>query len=135
VDDSDGGYLMILAVRGKDFDIGFVNNYCHEKYSELASLALDLQDTKDLTDARKKVEAGDADGAQKALRDIDKKRVEITQRIVKLREEILRELVESNGIEFDAEWWKHKASVNDINDFIYESIMKDTEKSTVVKKK
>ena len=125
---------MILTVRGKDFAIDFVSNYVHERYSELTALAIDIQETKDLSTVEAALKDGDAKKAREAARELDKRRGEIIQRIVSIREDILKELLDGNGIEFDAEWWSRKTAVDDVNDFIYESVMKDTHKSSVVKK-
>ena len=121
---------MIIEVRGKTFGIDLVNNYVTEKYSEMSSLAFDAIKLKHKMEDEK-------DTLTKA--DIDEIGIQadkIQKDVFFLRWDILQELLESNDITYDENWWKKRTSVEDVNDFILDCIKKDrTDKEGKSKKK
>jgi hypothetical protein len=108
---------MLLTVRDKEFKIDFVSNYVQEKYTELTELAFDHSS---------------ADTATKEGR---QKLVETTKRLVSVRKELVKEIVESNGYEYEENWWSRKTSPNDLNGFVFSCVSKDWDSGDKIKKK
>jgi hypothetical protein len=117
---------MKLTVRDKTFKIELVNNYVHELYSELVNLAVDLSDhMADTTQIKDRATYKEMKIQYRAL----------AKESVKTRDDIVKELLESNGIEYDEKWWKRRVGVNDINDFMLTCIQKDQGESKPSTKK
>ena len=118
---------MRVEVRGKSFDIDLVNNYVHEQYSKLTEMSYDLVS---LADEVGNLQPGEiAAGVKRIRADSNAKKRELCE----VRDDIVRELLESNGYEFDGEWWKRKTSPDDMNEFMVECVKRDS-KGTVKKK-
>lgn len=120
---------MEIDIRGRVFKIEFVNNYCHEKYSEMVKLAFDLSDRENEIKA-----AGELQDARTAI-DRMKEILTAPKKLVELRNEILLELLETNGYEYDKNFWERKTSPNDINELVAEAIEKDRHAVKPSKKK
>ena len=114
---------MRMQVRDKSFKIDLVNNYVHELYSEMAGLSFDLSDvSSDVEEVKTRAEFKELRLGYKL----------IAKQIVELRDQIIKELLESNGYNYDSTWWKRKTSVNDLNEFVLACVKKD--ESTIEKK-
>jgi len=50
---------------------------------------------------------------------------EKSQELAELRDEIIRELLESNNLDYKAEWWDRNTAPEDINDFLLTCLNKD----------
>ena len=122
-----------IGRKGKEqsFKLDFVSNYCHLKYGELVDLSFTLSDT--IEEARKE-----------ALLDIRKpfarteyvkKNRELETKIKSLREEILRELLETNDYTYDAGWWMHNATPAEVNAIVTETVRGEIENTKAIKKK
>jgi hypothetical protein len=58
----------------------------------------------------------------------DKARAEINERkneVLEARQEVIEELLESNGLKYDGDWWDKKTSPEDVNDFLLACLNKD----------
>lgn len=115
---------MTLQVRDKEFDITFVNNYVREQYQEILSLSDEISELPDQIEELEKQDLSKSE-LKKELKKVNKKRTELIKDIAAVREDIVRELLETNGYEYDVSWWAHKTDANDINDFMLDCIMKD----------
>ena len=113
---------MTIEVRGQEFKIDFVNNFCREQYQQMLEAAEELTEIPERIAA---VDGVDVAAAKAEFRKLRAEQKELVQRIGALREEILRELVETNGYDYDRNWWLHKTDTNDINRFVVECIRKD----------
>lgn len=116
---------MTVTIRNRDFEITFVNNYCREKYQEMLETAEDLADLPDqLAEAKTRAQGKELRKQQKAL----------VQKIGAIREEIMKELLTTNGHEYDAHWWLHSTDIDDINEFVVACLHKDLKASGSKKK-
>lgn len=121
---------MKHEVRGKTFEINLVNNWCHEKYAELSSLAFDLADDTSILEARTITGLS----GLKATRSAVQNKREIVKQIVEIRQDILKELMTTNGYEYDPVWWERSTDPDDLNDFIIACMKKDASSANVKKK-
>lgn len=137
---------MILEVRRKEFEINFVNNYVHEKYTEMLELVDILSAQPDIiedlaVEGQKKKDEAEDSGDKKEIEKHYKAEIQklsqevyrVRKDILKIRTEIVQEILESNDIEYDSNFWNKKVSRDDINDFFLECVRKDFDSS--VKKK
>lgn len=125
---------MKFEIRGKTFDITFVNNYVREQYALLLDLSDEISDLPDKINEIDQSEAGVVE-KRKAFRGVKKEQRELVKQISEVREAILKELLETNGYDYDAEWWRRKTTANDINKFTLDCVQKDVEAEDVPKKK
>lgn len=125
---------MELIVRGKTFRIDFVSNYVHEKYSELTELSYDLVKQTDTREVQELMST-DMEKAKELSNTLEENRKKYTKELILLRREIIREIIESNNIEYDEAWWTKKTSPDDINTFMLDCIRKDLSGKKEVKKK
>jgi len=118
---------MDFSIRGEVFKIDFVSNYVIEKYQEVENLTFQLVDLIDRVEKLGAEYEGSEDTKElwKQAQDIQRERSEIEQKIIPIRREIVKELVESNGIEYDEKFWIRKTSPADINDFVMTCVRKD----------
>lgn len=125
---------MVYAVRGKSFKIDFVSNYVHEKYQELVGLTYSLIDNTNLDEI---LELGKTDKKQAnaLIKEVEGKRKTLANDIIEIRREIIKELVESNGIAYDAQWWLKRTAPDDINEFMMNCIKQDLQDVKESKKK
>ena len=125
---------MVYAVRDKSFKVDFVSNYVHERYQELVGLTYSLVDNASLDEI---LEIGKTDKvkAKELIKEVEKKRKSIAGDIIEIRRDIIKELVESNGISYDANWWLKRTAPDDINEFMLSCVRQDMEKSKPSKKK
>lgn len=124
---------MKLDVRGKEFDITFVNNYVREQYQEILSLSDEIGELPDKIDKLKDKDLLRND-LKKELRELNRERTELIKKIALIREDIIKEILETNGYDYDKSWWSHKTDANDINDFMLTCVMKDVSKNGSKKK-
>ena len=142
---------MTITVRDKDFQIELVNNWVTEKYNELFDLASfdgaeyvstvedlnkeGLEESEKVETRKEKREIKEK--YKELLRIEHQKAIKVRDDIIKLRQAIIKELLESNGYEYDNDWWLRRASVEDNNDFMTMCLKQDFEPigSTVSKKK
>jgi hypothetical protein len=121
---------MTLEVRGKKFEINLVNNWVHEQYMVIIQLVSEMTNNADLYSY-----ATDDKEGEKKLRAIEKRRYEIKDTLIQLRREIIKEIVETNGYEYDEKWWTRSTEPDDINEFMTACIGKDASKGQSSKKK
>lgn len=125
---------MVLTVRGKEFKIDFVSNYVHEKYTEMVYLSCELSDSKKYAEIVE-IAKTDSDKSKVMLRELEETRRKMSKEITDLRREIIFELLDSNGLTYDATWWQKRTSPDDLNDFVITCIRKDLTDSKPSKKK
>lgn len=135
---------MIVKVRGKEFRIELVSNYCHRVYDEivmavasLTSLNVELHRKRieylEMLEAKKdKKELIEkyANDFNKAAEKVEQLKTEILAK----RKDIIKELLESNDIEFDFEWWDKRTSQDDWNSFVLSCLDPDRENNPPEKK-
>jgi len=140
---------MILIVREKEFDIKLVNNFVHEQYTKMVEESGELQCVPDsIAEAeeeyKEKIETVDKE-QQKALKKEYRDKVKainsrvsvLVKNLIDTRQDIIKELLESNDYEYDVQWWLRKTDTEDCNDFMNACIKKDFDfsQSNVKKKK
>jgi len=81
------------------------------------------------------IDAGDRDEFRAAARELKRRQRRLVRQIAEIREAMLKELLETNGIDYDEHWWKHGTDVNDINEFVFSAINKDVSKDAPSSKK
>jgi hypothetical protein len=118
---------MDFEIRGQTFKIDFVSNYVIEQYQEVESLAFQLTDL--ITEVEKLGEKfsdnPDEKEVWKEAQKIQRRRADIEAQIIPIRREIIKEIIETNGMEYDEKFWTRKTSPNDINEFILSCVRKD----------
>lgn len=125
---------MTVQVRSKKFEIDLVSNWVLREYAKLHELSIQLvhlqveiagkaQETADAIQQVDDVEK--AQEMQQSIIDMKDKFDEKQREIVMLRNDIVRELLESNDIEYDGEWWDRRTGTEDINDFLLTCVNKD----------
>lgn len=125
---------MVLTVRGKEFKIDFVSNYVQELFQKMVLASFDLVDNEKIDDAVT-LSKTDQGKAKAMLREIEKSRKLSAKELLELRTEMIKEIVESNGYEFDAHWWSRRTSPEDVNDFLLACVRKDIPETNKSKKK
>jgi len=121
---------MKIQVRGQSFKIDLVSNWVRKQYTEMVELSAQLQELsftisgivgelKDVT------EKSQLDEIQVRAEAIKGKIKEKSQELAELRDEIIRELLESNNLDYKAEWWDRNTAPEDINDFLLTCLNKD----------
>jgi hypothetical protein len=122
-----------VEVGNKKFDITRTSIFISELYGELSMLAYGHSDLIDrINDAGTEYEL-DVEEAQtkadklrarlkhsKKIREIKAEGNAITDEIYSKRFDVLKELLELNGYEFDLELWRKNASTEQINDILVE---------------
>jgi len=112
---------MKIDVRGKSFSIDLVNNWVHTKYTDMSDTIADLQEKAD------EVQELIGPTYRKQNREIRKDVSKLKRQVVEVRQEIVRELLESNGYEYDPRFWDREVNADDINGFVLAAITKDME--------
>lgn len=125
---------MLFGVRDKEFDITFVNNFCREEYQRMLDLVDELTDlptaVDEVADSNKLNEREKA-AAMRALR---QKQRTLVREIARARETIVRELLETNGYEFEERWWSRHTDADDMNTFALGCLRKDVKGGAAPKK-
>lgn len=129
---------MKIIVRDKTFNIELVNNYSHQLYDEIAKKTRALVDNADELEDRKDEfteeinQAGTIKEKKKIrkefkdyLKEGEKNRDALKTEIVELRLSYIKEILITNDIEFDDQWWIHKTQPNDMNEFLIKCVNKD----------
>jgi predicted transcriptional regulator len=134
--------MIKLEVRGQVYKIDLVSNWVRKKYSEMVEVSGEIQvltsTIGDIVSRLKKIEnAQELPELQKEAEHAKQEIQEKTKEIAEIRDEIIREILESNGHDYVRDWWEKKTSPEDINDFIITCLNKDYEpgKDSSVKKK
>jgi len=123
---------MIFDIRGETFDITFVNNYVRERYNEMLQLVDELSD---LPEQAEDITKEDTSEMRRGFRDLKKKQRGLVREITEIRSDMLNEILTTNGREYNAEWWRRKTDVDDVNNFVFDCIQKDITKDTPTSKK
>lgn len=125
---------MNIEIRGQSFNIDLVNNWCLEKYQDLMDIAIKITSFDD--EVREIAESEiDKKEATELLKAKVKEYRQLSKDSISIRNEILVELLESNGLKYDSNFWMRKCGTNDINKFVTTCIKKDTSESKGSKKK
>lgn len=123
---------MVFDIRGREFDITFVNNFVREKYNEMLQLVDDLSD---LPDEVEEIKSEDRAEMKRGFRELKKRQRKLVRDIADVRHVMLEEILTTNGYEFDREWWRRKTDADDINNFVFDCIQKDVTKDAPTSKK
>jgi hypothetical protein len=134
---------MQLELRGELFDIKFVSNYVHNLWTELTKkasegqlLTLEIVELQDEIKSKKKPSGERIREIIKEIKNCNAKMHKINEDSSKIVFDILKNVLESNDLEYNEKWWKHRTSVEDVNDFILFALKKDYDaKRSNVKKK
>jgi len=121
-------------IRGKQFEITFVNNYVREQYQRMVDLADELSDLPHEVDAISE-EGGDKRAQIDKLKQVKRKQRELVHEISTIRQDLLREILETNNYEYDAQWWRRKTDANDVNNFVLDCVQKDVNAEAAKSKK
>ena len=139
---------MVVTVRKKEFNIELVSNYVHKLYSELTEASFELSETsnelqevgikhiQDIKGVKDKDEIKRMNEEFNSIVVQENKRIkDLTKEIISKRWLIIKELIEVNGYEYDAEWWDRRTSVDDLNNFMLECMGNDKKDSKAYGKK
>ncbi len=104
---------ITIQVADKQFVIGFVSIYARKRAADFQEAVARLL-------------------AIQSIEDEEKRKSELNKLVeadllakVEVREEVIKTILESNGYEFDADWWDRNTSYADQNEFIQLCMMKD----------
>jgi hypothetical protein len=131
---------MLFEIRGRNFEIELVNNWCRLRYQDLIDaterltlLPGQVQDlAKEATETKDKEELK---RIKEELKSYKGKTGEYTREIMEIRISIIEELLDSNGLNFDRNFWLKRADIDDVNDFILDCLTKDVKDKKSSKKK
>lgn len=126
---------MLFGVRDKEWDITFVNNYCREQYQEMLDAVDEIADLPAEVDEVSDDESVDRKEKIKRIKELRVKQRALVRKIADIREDIVRELLETNGHEYDKTWWSRKADADDMNTFALGCLQKDVKAGNTAKKK
>lgn len=130
---------MIIEIRERKFDIELANNWCREKYQDMLELIDDLSaipdDIEELSEGADDKTKDEQREIIKQIRSKSKEQRQLVKEISFIRSEIVRELLESNEIEYDGRFWSKKCDVDDLNDFMLVALGKDVKDRKGSKKK
>lgn len=125
---------MLVGVRDKEWEIGFVNNYCREQYQCMLEAVDELTELPDRVDAITDDESLESKEKLSRIRALQKEQRGLVRRIATIRADIVRELLETNGHEFDEKWWMRKTDADDMNTFTLTCLQKDVKENRPLKK-
>lgn len=125
---------MVLTVRGKEFKIDFVSNEIHELYGEIRRIAFETS-ARIKSEEVLKVNETDPVKAGDMIREFEILRMKNVSELIQLRYKAIKEIITSNGLDFDESWWKKKTTPEDLTDFLFDCVMKDISNDNQSKKK
>lgn len=127
---------MTFEVRGKAFEIELVNNWVRERYQDMLGLISELSAIPDEVDELIKNAEGadDKKEIKERIKGLGKKQRVLTASISDIRKEIVQELLETNGYDYDERFWLRSCDVDDMNEFMLGCLKKDV-KGKASKKK
>ena len=102
-----------IWISGQTYTISFVSVFARKsavEFQQAISQLIQIQSTEDIEERNKK---------------LDQLSVEDLSRKVELRNDIIENILVSNGYEYDADWWEKNTSYEDQNEFIKFCLMKD----------
>ena len=102
-----------IMVHDKTFTISFVSVFARRsavEYQQAVGSLVEIQLITNDKDRKKKLD-------ELSIEDLEHK--------VKLREDIIENILTSNGYDFDSEWWDKYTSYSDQNEFIQYCMAKD----------
>ena len=102
-----------ILVSDKTFTIGFVSVFARRsavEYQSAVSELLQIQSIKDDEEREKKISG-------LSIEDLEHK--------IKLRDDVIENILISNGYDYDSDWWDKWTSYSDQNEFIQICLMKD----------
>lgn len=119
-----------LDVRGRSFKIDLVSNWVRRRYAEMVEASTRMQELSGeiagiIEELGKVTEPDQFASIQERA---DKARAEINERkneVLEARQEVIEELLESNGLKYDGDWWDKKTGPEDVNDFLLACLNKD----------
>lgn len=123
---------MDVKVGDKKFKLEKKSIYISELYSELTKMAfdkvdlgaevdeIDLEYQSDIEDGMSNAKAGLK--RIRAIRHLRSKIDALTGEIFEKRFEVLAEVLDLNGYEFDADLWRKKADVETVNDILVDLV-------------
>jgi hypothetical protein len=131
---------MVFEIRNKVFKIELVNNWCRLRYqdlidkvAELTAIPGEIQGLVKEADSNKDID--DLKRIKAEIKRLSKSTGSVTKEIIDIRLDIVRELLESNLIDFDQNFWLRKADADDVNNLIMDSLTRDTKEKGGSKKK
>ena len=124
---------MIIEVRDREFKVTFVNNYVRDLYNEMLIDVDDLTALPDEIEEIAKIEDRKERKAQ--VKDVTQRQRKLIRKISETRLDMLKELLSTNGLDYDEHWWRHSTDVDDINQFVFSCIQKDVSEGGASKKK
>jgi hypothetical protein len=132
---------MDITINKKDFTFNKVSIWISEEYNKLMNMAYD---SLYLSDETAEITAEYEDKIKNSLDENEKKlfrkkqQIRLKEKVKEARDhtqamfdkrmEILQELVELNGYDYDDTFWRRKAGVEDINDIMVEVLGKGSKK-------
>lgn len=126
---------MLFDVRDKQFEITFVNNWTRETYQQMLEAVDDLTDLPDEAAEIGDKKTLDVRDRSRAMKEIQKRQRALVRKIAELRMAMVKELLETNGYEYDERWWSRHTDADDMNDFALGCLQKDVKREGDAKKK
>jgi hypothetical protein len=117
------GKIILLAVPfnhmgtmdKKPFSISFVSNWATREFEALTRDSLAIwQEANALRTGNKKIE------------DANNEILERAESLLQRKYDLVQDIIESNGYEFDLKWWDRRTDPNAVNAFLRDCVQKDT---------
>ncbi len=102
-----------IWISGKTYTISFVSVFARKSAVEFQQAISQLIQIQSIEDAEARTEKLE----QLSIEDLSRK--------VELRDAIIQNILESNGYDYDGDWWEKNTSYEDQNEFIKFCLMKD----------
>lgn len=105
-------------VKEAEFKIGFVSNWVTRELKELTEDAFKVRN-----------EAQALASGEKQFKDANNELFQKAENLLDRKYELVKELLESNGYEFDLKFWDRKTDPEAVNTFLFTAVHKDLQGS------
>lgn len=114
----------MIEIRGKEFDVTFVNNRFLKYFKEHQKL-IEITDSKQKEIIEKRSELADEKITPKEFRtyynDVGKELTGVAEEIESLRDKMFAIVFDKNNLIYDPEWWLDETDPSDKISFIYQA--------------
>lgn len=125
---------MLVKVRNKEFNIDLVNNEVNRLYQEINETSLEMTqisiDIKSMTAERKKDDRPFTEEETKKIETLSERVKAARFELIDKRWKIIKELMETNGYDFDFDFWNRRTGPEDLNQFVFDCLDVDRAKFT-----
>ena len=101
--------MTVFEVKGRKFEIDFVNNYIIEMYQDMAAASDKL--INNVSNMKSNI-------IDEEVKNLAEEQRSLSHQITTLRKKILVELVSTNGYEYDERFWMRSIDHKKVNEFV-----------------